>query len=651
MLVQGQPTPPDRMLQLEANLTAFAKKNKQLKDKAEIDINTNIKDLAAALAENHNLNIVVDANVDFPFNNVLPDVVIKDLLLLLCKQYSLTLEFTGSIIQIKKYQSPQAPKLEAPKQEPPLIEYNNFNNRLTLGLKEHELGAVLRDITRKSGINVVPSKEVRTLKVNGDIEKSPFREALDLLAEANNLKVNRVRGGSFVLSGADAVAVAPQPNPRPRPNPIRNSNNSGSRLEVIPSNSLDTIAELIAENVSLNAIIKKVSDELDKNYFITSGEEIVSIGNGGRNNQRNNNSNNNAMNSSEGNTILQLRNIAYNDFLDLVLKNSENTYRLENDIYLIGKKQGKSFQTTKIIQLQHRSFSDVIRLIPEKMKQGGVEIDTFPELNSLILSGSSEHIRGIESFVEVVDKTVPNVTIELIIMDAQRNSLVDIGVEAGIGQNPSTSGGQVYPGVDFTFSANAVNNLLDLLAGQGIVNLGQVQPNFYASLTAIEQNGYVKINSKPQLATLNAHPAQFKIGETRYYRNEQSNVTPGITPIINNNFQFEQLEANFAINITPVVSGDEQVTLNISVEQTDFIGEVQENAPSPQVTREFNSIVRVKNGEMIVLGGLERKQTNDTGSGVPWLSRIPIIKWFFSKRSKSKQKTKLLIFVKPTVQF
>jgi type II secretory pathway component HofQ len=50
-----------------------------------------------------------------------------------------------------------------------------------------------------------------------------------------------------------------------------------------------------------------------------------------------------------------------------------------------------------------------------------------------------------------------------------------------------------------------------------------------------------------------------------------------------------------------------------------------------------------------MIGGLEEESTNETGSGTPFLSRIPIIKWFFSSRTKAKSKSKLTIFIKPTV--
>jgi type II secretory pathway component GspD/PulD (secretin) len=52
---------------------------------------------------------------------------------------------------------------------------------------------------------------------------------------------------------------------------------------------------------------------------------------------------------------------------------------------------------------------------------------------------------------------------------------------------------------------------------------------------------------------------------------------------------------------------------------------------------------------MIMLGGLEENQTNNSGSGLPFLSRIPILRWFFGSRTKTKSKSKLTIFIKPTV--
>ena len=99
-----------------------------------------------------------------------------------------------------------------------------------------------------------------------------------------------------------------------------------------------------------------------------------------------------------------------------------------------------------------------------------------------------------------------------------------------------------------------------------------------------------------------------------------------------------------------MVSGDGQITLDINVVQSTFNGiKVADEAPPGMNSREFNSIIRVKNQDLVILGGLEKQVKNDSGTGVPVLSRIPILKWFFSTRKREDSKNKLTILNKPTV--
>jgi len=142
----------DRIIILEQQLDEFAKKHKAIKRTAEIDVNSDIKELAASIAESQKLNIIVANDVDIKFNNVLPDVPIKDLLLLLCKQYSLTLDFTGSIITIQNYQKP---KPLTPAEAPPVVTFTDFNSRISISSNDHTLGQILELVTQQSGINVV----------------------------------------------------------------------------------------------------------------------------------------------------------------------------------------------------------------------------------------------------------------------------------------------------------------------------------------------------------------------------------------------------------------------------------------------------------------------------------------------------------------
>jgi type IV pilus assembly protein PilQ len=90
--------------------------------------------------------------------------------------------------------------------------------------------------------------------------------------------------------------------------------------------------------------------------------------------------------------------------------------------------------------------------------------------------------------------------------------------------------------------------------------------------------------------------------------------------------------------------------LDINVIQSDFSSErIEDDAPPGITSREFSSIIRMRNQDLAILGGLEEKQKNDSGSGVPFLARVPIIKWLFSQRVRDDSNSKLTILIKPTV--
>ena len=141
------------------------------------------------------------------------------------------------------------------------------------------------------------------------------------------------------------------------------------------------------------------------------------------------------------------------------------------------------------------------------------------------------------------------------------------------------------------------------------------------------------------------------IGKTEYYLETSNNVIGTQNPQNIITQQYKSVNADLSITINPTVSGDDQITLEITVKQSSFTERINPSAPPGTITREFKSLIRIKNGQTIILGGLEENSTSDSGSGVPFLSRIPVIKWLFSSRTKTKSNNKLTVFIKPTVVY
>ncbi|MEM8908790.1 MAG: type II secretory pathway, component PulD, partial [Bacteroidota bacterium] len=617
-------TPPNhlRFQQLEDALELYARSHKKIDQLIDISVTGTIQEFAIAFSKETKLNLTIEPSITQKVVTNFADTRPRDILLHLCKFYDLDLTFSGSIISLIPYKGPK------PKAQPRLVDitYNGYNDKIQLNLKNDTLDQVLKLISELTKKNVISTKAASNLQVSGFIGSTNFENALEQLARRNDLDLTKDDKGYYLLDQSNTQAAqgnAPASNRagrsggRSRNRANKNATSTPTNKDLKITSSIDSLGQkklsIDADNVGMAEILQAVSAESGKNYFLFAepNEQVT----------------------------LKLENVDYDTFLSSLLQGAQYTYKSEGGLYLIGEASSNGLKATKVIQLQHRSVKEISQIFPKDIGEG-LEVQEFIELNSLVVSGAATAIEKLEVFIEEIDRSVPVVMIELLILNVENSRETRIGFEAGLADQPTTSGGRLFPEIDFSFSARAINRLLGVLSGNGIVNLGRVSPNFYATLQAVEDNGYVNVRSTPRLSTLNGQEATFSIGETRYFLQERTTLQGNQNPVSLQDRRFEAVNADFSIRINPIVSGDEYVTLEIEVNQSDFIGQLQTNAPPPQVNRTFNSNIRILNEEMIVLGGLESKEISESGSGVPFLARIPIIKWFFSKRRKAKQQSK-----------
>lgn len=618
----------DRFELLALKLEEYAIENPKIDKEIDISFTGTLQDFAISFSKETKTNLTIEPSINPKIVANFADTKPRDILLHLCKFYSLDLMFSGSIITLIPFKS-----LPTPYQPREIdAKYNAYNEKLELNLTGDTLDFVVKKISQVTSKNVIVTKAASNEIVKGFIGAVPFEEALEQLAKRNDLTYSKEESGYYIFDKASNAPISVNGDDSKGLDNKRNAKTSSKKTQqqAIPNLKLtSTVDSLQHQTLSVNAddigvtdIIKQASAETDQSYFFFSlPEERIS---------------------------LNVENVTYEALLEQVLKGTKCTFKKEGGIYLFGERTQEGLRQTKVLQFQHRSVKDILTTIPKDVVQN-LQIQEFIDLNSLLVSGSAVSIAELEAFIKDIDKPVPVVMIEMLIVDFRSDKEVRIGLDAGVSDEPVTSGGSIYPSVDFTFSAKAVNKLLSLLAGNGIVNLGKVQPNFYATLQAVEDNGYAKVVSKPRLSTINGKEAKLSIGETRYYQVERTTLQGNQTPISLQEKRFESVNADFTITLTPIVSGDESVTLQIAVTQTDFLGQIQANAPPPSVNRSFTSNIKVYDKEMIVLGGLESKGVEDSGTGLPWISRVPVLKWFFSKRRKARSKSQLLIFVRPNV--
>lgn len=608
----------------EQILLAFAEDKAGYNEKIQINVSgIKLRDFILAIALEHNLNVSVEKKLDQIIINNFYDAVVIDVFIFLIREYQLDFEITGSILSIKKSVEKEKVKVNFPPKEID-VDYKVENDFLSLNLSLDTLSDVVKVITKASSKNVILDPNVKSNLVSVYIENRPFEQVLEMLALSNDLELEKKEDFYYLKQPLIEQITNERKTNRSRTKSTSLTNELiGEKIEI---NALDPERiDIEADGASISDIIEIASQKLGKHYFMYD--------------------------KLEGNSTLKVEGVNFEELLSHIFNGTDYTFKKTDNYFIIGKRSTEGLRATELIRLENRTIETVIDLLPSNLVDG-IEVKEFIELNGIVVSGSYLKIEELKMFIKSVDQIVPMVQIDIMIVFSEKSSGLTKEMKAGIANEPTQTSGQIFPGLDLKMGAETVNSLINAFNGFGIVNIGAVTPNFYATLRFLESNSVIDITSTPKISTLNGHEATFSVGESSYYLEERVNVESSIGgPVQVSNRVWKKTDANLDITVKPFVSADEFVTLEISVSQNDFQGRVDPTAPPNQTTQSFISLIRVKNGEMILMGGLEKDSKSNSGSGTPFLSRIPGLKWLFSDRSKEKSKSKLHIFIKPTVTY
>lgn len=670
-------------------------------EKVNVNItNTSLSNFLLAVSKVHGININVSPELEtITIINNFSEVSIEDLLIFLAKEYDLDIRFTGNIISVSRY--------EAPVQEPVETEikasYDPLGELLSLDLQQEPLEKVFRKLTDVSGKNMVFAPGMENLRLSIYISDVPFDAAMEKLALTNGMEVILSRDGFYIfnrdsssenangvnraISAADNFfyrildaenrTLEVEFNNVPAAD-IIHSIGADLDLDIFTANSLqelgqvsikaqdiqfDRLLDIIFESVNINNIQQEPSTNLGRQggsmtrppsnpalytykkedglYFFGTEDqlalkqvEVVQMMH--RSIEMLSNPSGNTGGRRPGNSNFETGNTNFYNGNNAQGYNQNGQYNQNNTQM---QRAGTAETTAEAIQ----------KIIPDDLQEG-IHIKVDSELNSFIVSGPATRIERFKNFIKYIDKPVPVILIEVMILEVNRTAVVETGVSFGLGEEAVETQGQAFPSADMRLGAQTANRIIGGFDGFGSLNIGKVLPNFYADIKAMEANGNIKILSTPKLSTLNGHKAHLSSGETTYYAVTNQNFFGSQIPQTSEITNYYPIDAELALNIMPFVSGDGEITLDINVVQSSFNGErIAENAPPGMNSREFSSIIRMRDQDIAILGGIEERTKDDSGSGVPLLARIPVIKWFFSERRREDSRKKLNILIKPTV--
>jgi len=256
-----------------------------------------------------------------------------------------------------------------------------------------------------------------------------------------------------------------------------------------------------------------------------------------------------------------------------------------------------------------------------------------PTDNSLVVRGNEDDINQLQTYISMFDVAPRQVEIKVEFITTTDQLTKDFGAEFLYQRGTMFAG--TTPG---TFVNTADPVFFNYATG-----------NVSMRLRTSLSEGTGKVVAAPIIRTLNNQPAQVQSTiQTSVFYNTQtvSNGTVISTP------NYITLTAFTGLAVAPRINEDNTITVSLSPQVSNFVGFSTgpdgQQIPN-QATQSINVVARVKNGETIVLGGLNQKNENESQNKVPVLAELPIIGQFFRQTSKSRNDSELLIFVTPTI--
>ncbi|EPF6238993.1 TPA: type IV pilus secretin PilQ family protein [Acinetobacter baumannii] len=410
-----------------------------------------------------------------------------------------------------------------------------------------------------------------------------------------------------------------------------------------------------------------------------------------------------AADSVQGNITLRLKDVPWDQALDIILKTKNLDKRRNGNVIWIAPvaelikaedDQAKALaQTIKLapiqtdyIRMSYAKAVDVLKLIEDSRdakgaaanrtanadalalesllsSRGSAVADT--RTNTLIVNDTAQNIDKVRKMIELLDVQVKQVMVEARIVRASTSFTKELGVKWGIlsqgitnnknllvGGSETTLWNLREPKKDETtggykYTIERPDNLnvdLGVTNPAGSIAFGLISMSDFMldlELSALQADGYGEVISTPKVMTADKQTAKVATGQQVPYL---MTTTSGAGSTATTSFK----DALLSLDVTPSITPDGKIQMKLDISKDSIAGE----APNGELILNKNNIntnVLVDNGETVILGGVFEQTTKNSQTKVPFFGDIPVVGRLFRKDVKSDDKQELLIFVTPRI--
>lgn len=598
--------------------------------------------LCRAITEKTGVSIVPDQNLNQNITVFFQNLSIPDSLAVFCEPNGLIFFKEGDAWRITRKSGTYRVRFK--------------DNLLTVDADQIDISVLAKEIARQTGINIMLDRDVRGM-VSAHFQNLPLFQGLSIILENQGWIIEK-QPSHYII----------------RNDPTQNKN---IRIFYNPETKLFNVD---VSNAPLTQILNEMARKADLNLVVLS-----------------------QVNWTVNN--IRLHGYSFTQVMDFLFKGTIFTYQFVDNTYLVGdglivRPENSSFAMVKIYPIKYMKAEQMLNSLPPVFPRSN--FIQIPEKNALVVTGPENIHKLFRDYLEQIDiPTIDDMTevikikylkaedvLKLIPPSIPKNDLIVLKeANAIVVRGPQNLIHQVQSYIDkidqvnplivfdvmvvqisgskgFTWNApqGAIKlgngNELYIGPGQGSIRLedpsktvkDDEEKGILGALTLLLQNGDARIVANPTITTLNGYPAKFNVSTKRNYevRTAETKATDGTTSIGNT---VKTYESGLRISITPWVSANNQITMEIKPEISEFGDPAQGTELPSTFERSTETTVRVNDGETIVISGLKNTRKEKIVSKVPILGHIPIIGLLFTNYSTKDVQDEFVIVITPTLVF
>jgi general secretion pathway protein D len=311
----------------------------------------------------------------------------------------------------------------------------------------------------------------------------------------------------------------------------------------------------------------------------------------------------------------------------------------------------KTFYLSNISQpTELQDMVNAIRSILEVSR-----IQQLPTQKAIVIRGTPDQVALAEKLITDIDKAKPEVVIDVVVMQVTRDLIRTLGISPpasastalqGTTTTTTTTGTTTTPTASTAPNTITLNKFNNLTANDFLVTIPPATANF------VFNNSGTRIIQSPRIRASDNQKASLKIGDrvpvaTGSFQPGIGGV--GINPLVNTQFQYIDVGVN--VDITPQVHANREVSLKVTVDVSSVTSHVSIGGIDQPVIgqRKIEHEIRLKEGEVNLMGGILEDQDIKSLSGIPGLGQIPLLRYLFSNEHTEKHESEIVFALIPHI--